>query len=62
MIDRSHDLRGNTPRDTLQGKPAAQRAISQQLLGVLDDEATSRATVLYLEAIAQLRMDDPLTS
>ena len=43
-----------------QGKLAAQRAIAQQLLGVLDDEAISRTTGLDLEAIAQLRTDDLL--
>jgi len=45
-----------------QGKLAAQRAIAQQLLGVLDDEAINRTTGLDLEAIAQLRTRDLLNS
>ncbi|GAB4342468.1 MAG: Rpn family recombination-promoting nuclease/putative transposase [Cyanophyceae cyanobacterium] len=45
-----------------QGKLEAQRAIAQQLLSVLDDEAISRTTGLDLDAIAQLRTDNSLNS
>lgn len=38
-----------------QGKLETQRAIAQELLNVLDDEAISRTTGLDLETIAQLR-------